>query len=511
MNVEQFINKPHSSIHKAYENSFLHMRPAPEYANGEVVLASTYRQLSSKVSHVSESSVPKLGRALNKRLEKGKRPSGSAGGTNIEAEDWKQIVTGTLRSPKQPNQASKRFLQISPVVPDASIYSLSARLSANSWNPGALVAKLVQFGSASPDEAQSLWSTLFQALDIDEQDDLWARFLSREFGSWREGEHTQFFSQPSILGADTSVSGWQTDARAMPAQQFVFDLKSIIDLKKHLTRRQWISMLESLLRLGCASHVMWTSSANTSVFSALMRVLNGEDPDATIRSIGDGGINEGYLRLGQYSASALSEIATGFIKSRLGINLLLCSLEEKQGSEFVEGTLENFSTIEALIRKLPGSLESVDIQKFRQNYQNVLESDHRLISGRKGIASNLKEFLRHVLGQRQTSEPGLDSYDQGYFLAKRGLHKSARWEVSIGPVAVLSLVHACTHDRVGTRNVDDFCRHIKKYGITVSVEDLARSSLGLTLRNLGLILDSPDAEGGMVIVSPFESILRGNS
>jgi hypothetical protein len=173
--------------------------------------------------------------------------------------------------------------------------------------------------------------------------------------------------------------------------------------------------------------------------------------------------------------------------------------------------LQNFSTIEALVRKIAGSLEPGDIKVFRQNYQKVLESDHRLISGQKGISSNVKEFLRHVLGQRQTSEPGLDSYDQGYFLAKRGMHRSARWEVSMGPVAVLSLVHACTHHRVGTTNVDDFCRHIARYGVTISVEDLARSSLGVTLRNLGLVLDSPDAEGGMVIVSPFESIIRGNS
>ena len=28
--------------------------------------------------------------------------------------------------------------------------------------------------------------------------------------------------------------------------------------------------------------------------------------------------------------------------------------------------------------------------------------------------------------------------------------------------------------------------------------------LGQTLRNLGLVLDSPDAEGGMVLINPFE-------
>lgn len=507
MSVDQFMDKPwhSSSIHPIYEKSFLHMRPAPEYANGEVVLASTYRQLSSRGNHVSESNVPKLGRAFSKRLEKGKLPAGVA---LRDAEDWKQIVTGTLRSPKQPNQASKRFLQISPVVPDASIYSLSARLSSNSWNPGALVSKLVQFGSTTNEESQALWAKLFSALSVDDNDDLWARFLSSEFEPWRDAEQAEFYTRVSDLESDESISGWHKDPKVTPANQFSSDLMSVIDLKQHLTRRQWISMLESILRLGCASHVMWVSSANITVFSALMEVLSGADPKNLLSSIEDAGLSEGYLRYGQYSASAINDIATGFVKARLGINLLLHQLEDKHGVDFLEGGLQNSTAIEDFVQNISGSLDVDDVKAFRSNYQAVLEADHRLVSGQKGISSNVKEFLRHVLGQRQTSEPGLDSYDQGYFLAKRGMHRSARWEVSMGPVAVLSLVHACTHHRVGTTNVDDFCRHIARYGITVNVEDLARSSLGTTLRNLGLILDSPDAEGGMVIVSPFEAVLR---
>ena len=134
MSLKDYIDNPWSkgSLSNAYQSSFLHMRPAPEYASGEVLLASTYRNVGFSNDLVSEGKVPKLGREFQKRIQSGKKVS-SFSGTDMGPEVWQRIVTGTLRSPKQLNQAAKRFLQVSPVVPDAAIYSLSARLSANSW------------------------------------------------------------------------------------------------------------------------------------------------------------------------------------------------------------------------------------------------------------------------------------------------------------------------------------------------------------------------------------------
>ena len=114
------------------------------------------------------------------------------------------------------------------------------------------------------------------------------------------------------------------------------------------------------------------------------------------------------------------------------------------------------------------------------------------------------------LGNAQTSEAGMDTYDQGYYLRKRGNYKTAPWIVSLGPVSVLTLVHCCTHRAKGPRTVEDFCRHLTHYGIEIRAQDVPRSDLGQTLRNLGLVLDSPDAEGGMVLVSPFKSVITGD-
>jgi hypothetical protein len=139
-------------------------------------------------------------------------------------------------------------------------------------------------------------------------------------------------------------------------------------------------------------------------------------------------------------------------------------------------------------------------------YEKLLESEQRAVSGKKGIASNIIEFVRHVLGQRQTAEPGMDSYDQGYYLRKRGTHASSPWLVSLGPVAVMGIVHSCTQGTRTPRNIQDFCLHLSQYGLDVRPQDVTGSSLGITLRNLGLVIDSPDAEGGMVIKNPFEQL-----
>jgi hypothetical protein len=415
-------------------------------------------------------------------------------------------VTGTLRSPKQPNQTSKRFLLISPVVPDAALYSLSARLSSNSWNPGALVEKIVKFGCSTDEDAGVLWNTLYASLSVDESDDIWARFLQSEFESWRDKKLEGVWQQPSALQPDSAVALWQETRQQIPATRFAADLSAALALKPLLTRRQWVSVVESVLRLGTASHVLWTCRANIKCFeifrSALLDGIVPTDQQLQV----DLGAGEGFWRYGQLAARTISDSATGFIKARLGINLLLHHLGEHLPDDALGDVLGNRAKIREFAALIVEHRGTVDSDRFYANYQAAIEADQRIIAGKKGISSNIKEFLRHVLGQRQTAEPGMDSYDQGYFLAKKGAYRSAPWVVALGPVSVLALVNACTQGAKGPRTVEDLCRHLREYGIKVDAQDIPRSQLGQTLRNLGLVLDSPDAEGGMVVVNPFQQV-----
>src|SRR5438874_1303571 len=104
MAVSDFIDDPFGkkSIHATYEESALHMRPAPEMATGEVVLASLQRNLGFKLA--TERTVPANGRQLLQRVTKGKR---TGAGIGIAANAWQSILESSLRSPKQPNQSKK--------------------------------------------------------------------------------------------------------------------------------------------------------------------------------------------------------------------------------------------------------------------------------------------------------------------------------------------------------------------------------------------------------------------
>ena len=74
MKIEDFINKPFAKDCKEYEHSFLDLSPKPEYATGEVVLASTYRKIGFSDSGISEKKVYTNGTELERNLRRQRDP-----------------------------------------------------------------------------------------------------------------------------------------------------------------------------------------------------------------------------------------------------------------------------------------------------------------------------------------------------------------------------------------------------------------------------------------------------
>ena len=108
-------------------------------------------------------------------------------------------------------------------------------------------------------------------------------------------------------------------------------------------------------------------------------------------------------------------------------------------------------------------------------------------------------------------DTALRGYDQSYFLRKKSEARSAPWVLSLGPAAVLAMVHCCLHAVEGPRSVQRLALHLGSYGIEFDLHGVNDSALGKQLRMLGLVLDSPDAESGMLLVPPFaDSVRRTN-
>jgi hypothetical protein len=496
MSLQEYLQDPwkREKSHKSYADSAFGMRTAPEFATGEVVVSSLYRAIG--FGGFGENMVNAAGRELeNKYKGTAKAPAES-----VSNDTWQTILHGVLASPTQSNQSSRRSLQMCPLIPDVNLYSGSARLSGNPWNPGTLLQRIIQMGCKSIEDANELWAELFAALSVGDQDDAWARWLQEEFG--RRKLNGKAWGATLLKEESNDLSNEDKRAHKFPAQQFVSDLKSVIAAKEAMTRRQWISLFEAVIRIGAVSHVLWLCGVSTSLWLLAQQVLAGHDGPQSIEATSEAlyGSKTHYISYGNLVLPTLRNIASGYLAARLGLNTLLWHLEELG---IAVPALNSASDVYNLLETLKSNRERLVTAGALRDFHKLVDEHPRSLACKKGIGSNLLEFCRYSLGKRQTAEATLRSYDQSYFLNKRGSAKSAPWVVSFGPVALLAIVHCCLREFSGPRSVKHFSHHMGLYGMSVSVDDIGTSQLGKELRMLGLILDSPDAESGILLVPPF--------
>jgi hypothetical protein len=207
-----------------------------------------------------------------------------------------------------------------------------------------------------------------------------------------------------------------------------------------------------------------------------------------------------FLSYGDRALPRIKDRASSFLQARLGINSVLWALEDKGVA--VE-RLSSSDDVVAACEYVQESLSANDRNALLDSLEELLERETRALLCKKGIGSNIMEFARHALGQRQTANAILRGYDQGYALRKQGTSNASPWVVSLGPVAALALVHCSLAGASGPRSVRRLSQHLASYGIAVDYRDIATNDLGHQLRMLGLVLDSPDAESGMLLVPPF--------
>jgi len=495
------------NTHPIYKDSSFAMNPAPEYANSEVLLASLYRTIGFPT--VSEGIVPQNGRDLDKIIysQRDKKHS-SVKKTTIDLDTWITVLHGILESPKLPNQSSKRFLQVTPLIPQFAIFSGSARLSSNSWPAGSLIRRMVWLGSENSASAEALWKDLFIALSVNEDDDIFARWLEEETKCWTSKNEWKYI-QPSK--AEVGVLDYKdiSEIDFLPARVFVKDLKAIINAKNLVTRRQWTSLLEAILRIGAVAHVIWLCDFQSRTWAILNDALNKKESIKENLKEELFPTQPQYMSYGGKALNSLKDKISSYLAARLGINNLLWSLEEIDKP--FKGSIDNVNGIYELSLHINKNIEQLTSHKTQERFFDLKERESRVLNCKKGIGSNIFEFIRHVLGQRQTASPLLRGYDQGYFMKKKGGHSSSPWVVSLGPVAIITLVHCSLSEMSGPRSVFRLGQHLAAYGIAVDGRDIARNDLGSQLRMLGLVLDSPDAESGMLLLPPFAQLDKGEA
>ncbi len=304
-----------------------------------------------------------------------------------------------------------------------------------------------------------------------------------------------------------------------PAERFCQDLPAVVALKNELTRRQWTVLIEALLRLGLGMHMLWVCQLNVVTWNLILEIVSGRlvPSETEIESI----LWESHcdahplLEIGENSESMLKRLIAKYAYARMGLNLLLYRLEDsgvgwdrslgigfsQQSGESAVLSTQNFLKHIAANGRSMGSDLSARLRDECAELMDVTPALRDLAKCSAGFTKNLFEFARHGLGQIKAKNDEQKSYDQSYLIAYPG---GKLLPVQPGPAMLILLVHTCCKAQGNIpASLDDLRRHFSYYGLRTPAGELADGRIGADLENLGLVVDSPDAAGGRMLVAPF--------
>lgn len=514
MSIEGFKQRPFHN-HTNYDNSCFSMGQQPEYSTGDVLLASCYRVLGLARTAESRVNLEDIDQ-LSTRLQK----------DSIPITAWEFIFKRALRSPRRMGERTTKPLpQLVPLVPALGNFSGVLGRPRSRWNPGMLALYTIASG-VGPESFPSSISSLFHALDtIEHEDDEFAWFLERKLRDLREtkrpGNPPEWHKEldlPKVIYRDQQQEPWS------PAEVFARDLNKLLLLKPSLTRRQWCALLESLLRIGLVSHVLWICSLNTCVWNLALEMLEGYPPpsgDAIEKVFWSKHVKtEPFLDGGQNADPYLRRQIESYATARLGLNMLFYVLEE-QGTSFdwpeavSNGGLAAGAQIEYFLEHLSQARSTIGLNprswvtgELGTTIDNLAANRGINLSGdTKGVPKNLYEFLAYTLQRRRTKEVALLEHDQGYLLAKASSASNSPWVVRPGPVLLLTMCHVTCASMAGApvtlRHLAD---HFGYYGVRLATGDLQEGLIATDLETLGVLVDSPDAGGGRLVLDPFRGV-----
>ncbi len=479
---------------------------APEWATGEVLVGAAYRKL---LLGIPEGIV---NREQIKDLPPQLQPS----------DMWDKmfkLATG-LSSPSSPRDAL-RLPQLMPFVPSLAEYACVLGNPRGRWDPGNLLLSTISSGRGGRGlgATKDLISKLQVVLAVQDNDDVFARFVEASLQKLPSNA-----KQPRVEELESKAPAWRSTitGKFTPSERFSLDLDDLLDLKPRLTRRQWTVLFEALLRMGLTCHMLWLCQFNLQVWNMVLNAVE----DSTSKSAADVEnvcwnvhINRSpSLELGKNALPLMKVRVQENAEARIGINLVLHALddiaaswqsrvgvpakdEQKTPADKIASFLSHIASHSTEIKALFQAKFKTSLRSFATK---LADANPELLVASSGYTRNLFEFLRYNLLQLQTKDDELGPYDQAYLLLKKNKANNAPWIVQPGPATLIMMVHACCQSFEGIpASMDDFKTYLREYGIYAPTGELQRGQIIRDLEQLGLIVDSPDAGGGRLLVNPF--------
>jgi hypothetical protein len=280
-------------------------------------------------------------------------------------------------------------------------------------------------------------------------------------------------------------------------------------------------LVEALLRIGMGTHVLWVCHANAKCWEMSLAAAAGQpvptENDVEVAVWQSHRDSDSFLEVGRDAVPLIKQALERHLYGRFGLNLVLHKLQDV-GHPWPPGQVIGFDqaagktapkAVHEFLTHVATHRASIDVDPagwLRSKCREICDKHLRLVKSDVGFTKNLLEFIRHSLGQIETDNPEQRSYDQSYLLANRRKPRSRinPWPVQPGPAMLILLVHAC-HRAQGEipASLDDLRMHLADYGLHAPAGELAGGQVGTDLEKLGLVVDSPDAAGGRLLVAPF--------
>lgn len=487
--------------------AFFRFMRIPEQCSGEMLSAELQREFCFQP--LDDAMIQNTGSRFLKELRKSSDPDAV----------WLSYFFETVaRYPVPSRQAAKHDIAyVIPFIPVIASFSTPRRITKRnegdtkeqdrSWKPGPFIKECLSY-CMPLDCLDEFFKDVQRAVSVSKEDDLFARFMTEKIEAALQ-KHLDLkiadsFSQDAYKhGRECFMSQPVRDRISIaPFKRFADDVRAILSVKPHVSRRQFMAMLESIIRIGTAAHVLWLCNINKRLEKDLFSLFRN-----------DGTFSEeqlfdvlnmpatGILSYGMNFQTRMKEFFKAYEYSTKRLSFLLYRLgkvaslpDEIYDWSTPESFVKSANAIKEYIKSNPTFLKDYETD-FSQHYREAIKKYTLKIDCQ---ATHLLRFVQTALSQNnQPYDERYSRYDQSYLLRHRTHSNRSAIIVNAGAVTLMSLVHCCSCSN-STVLLSNLIDALMAYGVTIPPGE-TMETFKMQLRELGLTIDSPDAESGMVL------------
>jgi len=483
---------------------FFKLERAPEnIPSVSVLIGSLYREI--KISKAYENTTNINAQNLYEKIH-----SEDKIGSVFNNKQLISLFNTSLSVPTSTAQNNKNKFFLSPFISEIGSYGLATRnTNKGAWNPGAFITAIIANYSPCEDSFVTTMKALFECLR-DTQNDPWAKIISLEFKSINQTLNIEMYEQFDEEHFRTKYND-DNDFKELikysnHAKLCFQDLNIIIRLKDSLTRQKWIGIFEAYLRLTLFNHIIYTMNLSRTYVNFIVSKIE-ENKEVDITDL------EFFLNQSTSNDYILMDVntqRTSYIENNLRkycyYNTVLDAIFEKLLGE----RFEDFKDINHFIsisNEVINSLKTKQINlnefilEFKKEQEEMLD---KISPINPKTLKNIKECLEYLCQKKASSKS--DASPDVNYIFDREYHSGNspyKFDLSAGMISTLCcLIFSKLDDNQNFISGVEFIRRIKGYNINLNIRDISYGKIKNTMQSLGVIIDSPDNEGGVLILRP---------